>query len=134
MLVSGIFRVGYKKFLCCKEKITMFDKIRLKEILVEYKKRFVQKQWPDENFKWEAVKCFQDNWDVNADDFSGMLKKSLSKTDALLASPNNFPAQMIMYMSVSIPSSKSPTVFSKGMVLVQSIIIRKKIQSVLIFG
>ena len=58
----------------------MFDKIRLKEILVEYKKRFVQKQWPDENFKWEAVKCFQDNWDVNADDFSGMLKKSLSKS------------------------------------------------------
>lgn len=39
----------------------MFDKIRLKEVLVEYKKQFVQKQWPDENFKWEAVKCFQDN-------------------------------------------------------------------------
>ena len=81
----------------------MFDKIRLKEILVEYKKRFVQKQWPDENCKWEAVKCFQDNWDVNADDFSGMLKKSLSKTDALLASPNNFPAQMIIKFAEIVP-------------------------------
>ena len=81
----------------------MFDKIRLKEILVEYKKRFVQKQWPDENFKWEAVKCFQDNWDVNADDFSGMLKKSLSKTDALLASPNKFPAQMIIKFAEIVP-------------------------------
>ena len=81
----------------------MFDKIRLKEILVEYKKRFVQKRWPDENFKWEAVKCFQDNWDVNADDFSGMLKKSLSKTDALLASPNNFPAQMIIKFAEIVP-------------------------------
>ena len=81
----------------------MFDKIRLKEILVEYKKQFVQKQWPDENFKWEAVKCFQDNWDVNADDFSGMLKKSLSKTDALLASPNNFPAQMIIKFAEIVP-------------------------------
>lgn len=81
----------------------MFDKIRLKEILVEYKKRFVQKQWPDENFKWEAVKCFQDNWDVNADDFSGMLKKSLSKTDSLLASPNNFPAQMIIKFAEIVP-------------------------------
>lgn len=81
----------------------MFDKIRLKEILVEYKKRFVQKQWPDENFKWEAVKCFQDNWDVNADDFSGMLKKSLSKTEALLASPNNFPAQMIIKFAEIVP-------------------------------
>lgn len=81
----------------------MFDKIRLKEVLVEYKKQFVQKQWPDENFKWEAVKCFQDNWDVNADDFSGMLKKSLSKTDALLASPNNFPAQMIIKFAEIVP-------------------------------
>lgn len=81
----------------------MFDKIRLKEILVEYKKRFIQKQWPDENFKWEAVKCFQDNWDVNADDFSGMLKKSLSKTDSLLASPNNFPAQMIIKLAEIVP-------------------------------
>lgn len=81
----------------------MFDKTRLKEILVEYKERFVQKQWPDENFKWEAVKCFQDNWDVNADDFSGMLKKSLSKTDALLASPNNFPAQMIIKFAEIVP-------------------------------
>lgn len=81
----------------------MFDKIRLKEVLVEYKKQFVQKQWPDENFKWEAVKCFQDNWDVNADDFSGMLKKSLSKTEALLASPNNFPAQMIIKFAEIVP-------------------------------
>lgn len=81
----------------------MFDKIRLKEILVEYKKRFVQEQWPDENFKWEAVKCFQVNWDVNDDDFSRMLKKSLSKTDALLASPNNFPAQMIIKFAEIVP-------------------------------
>ena len=36
----------------------MFDKTRLKAALVKYKERFVQKQWPDENFKWEAVKCF----------------------------------------------------------------------------
>ncbi len=101
--MSGIFRDGVQKFLCCKEKITMFDKTRLKAALVKYKERFVQKQWPDENFKWEAVKCFQDNWDVNADDFSGMLKKSLSKTDALLASPNNFPAQMIIKFAEIVP-------------------------------
>lgn len=66
----------------------MFDKFRLKAALVEYKKRFVQTQWPDEKYKWEAVKCFQVNWDVNADDFAGMLTKALSQT-------NNFPARMI---------------------------------------
>lgn len=48
----------------------MFDVFRLKEALVEYKKRFVQKQWPDEKYKWEAVKCFQLNWNVNAEDFA----------------------------------------------------------------
>lgn len=37
----------------------MFDKVTLKEVLVEYKRRFVSKQWPDEKYKWEAVQCFQ---------------------------------------------------------------------------
>lgn len=55
----------------------MFDKFRLKEVLVEYKKRFVQQQWPNEKYKWEAVQCFQLNWDVNSDDFAQMLTKSL---------------------------------------------------------
>ena len=73
----------------------MFDKFRLKAALVEYKKRFVQTQWPDEKYKWEAVQCFQVNWDVNSDDFAGMLTKALSQTGNLLASVNNFPAKMI---------------------------------------
>ena len=73
----------------------MFDKFRLKEVLVEYKKRFVQQQWPNEKYKWEAVQCFQLNWDVNSDDFAQMLTKALAKTANLLASVNNFPARMI---------------------------------------
>lgn len=40
---------------------------------------FAQTQWPDEKYKWEAVKCFQVNWDVNSDDFAGMLTKALSQ-------------------------------------------------------
>lgn len=48
------------------------------------------------NIKWEAVKCFQVNWDVNADDFAAMLTKALSQTGNLLASVNNFPAKMII--------------------------------------
>ena len=73
----------------------MFDIFRLKEVLVKYKETFVSKQWPDEKYKWEAVKCFQDNWDVNAPDFADMLTRSLAKTYNLLASMNNFPAKMI---------------------------------------
>ncbi len=73
----------------------MFDKALLQEVLEQYKKDFVLTQWEDEKYKWEAVKCFQDNWDVEADDFADMLTKSLSKTYNLLASANNFPAKMI---------------------------------------
>lgn len=73
----------------------MFDIFRLKEVLVKYKENFVSKQWPNEKYKWEAVKCFQDNWDINAPDFADMLTRSLAKTYNLLASINNFPAKMI---------------------------------------
>lgn len=74
----------------------MLNKMRLKSALVEYKKRFILTQWPDEKYKWEAVKCFQVNWDVNADDFAAMLTKALSQIGNLLASVNNFPAKMII--------------------------------------
>lgn len=38
----------------------------------------------DELYKWEAVKHFQDTWDLEADDFYGMLKSSLSKSGNLM--------------------------------------------------
>lgn len=81
----------------------MFDKFRLKEALVQYKKDFLPKHWENEKYKWEAVKCFQDNWDVNAEDFADMLGRSLSKTYNLLASMNNFPARMITGFAKTAP-------------------------------
>lgn len=71
----------------------VFDKDHLMEALVSYKREFTQKLWPNEKYKWEAIKFFQANWDVNAADFAAMLTLSLSKTFNLLASANNFPAQ-----------------------------------------
>ena len=68
----------------------MFEKFRLKDVLVKYKQDFVATQWGNEKYKWEAVQCFQDNWDVNAADFTDMLNRSLDKTFNLLASNNNF--------------------------------------------
>ena len=73
----------------------MFNKTKLADALASYKQNFVSKQWGDEKYKWEAVKWFQDNWDVNAADFAEMLTRSLSRTYTLLASMNNFPARMI---------------------------------------
>ena len=81
----------------------MFDKFRLKDVLVKYKQNFVSTQWGNEKYKWEAVKCFQDNWDVNAADFADMLTRSLAKTYNLLASMNNFPARMITGFAKTAP-------------------------------
>lgn len=81
----------------------MFNKLRLKEALIKYKKNFLSSQWGNEKYKWEAVKCFQDNWDVNSIDFSDMLVRSLAKTYNLLASMNNFPARVIQSFAKKAP-------------------------------
>lgn len=81
----------------------MFDKGCLKDVLVQYKQDFASKQWGNEKYKWEAVKCFQDNWNLNADDFSDMLSKALAKTFNLLASTNHFPRRMIKEFAKKAP-------------------------------
>ena len=73
----------------------MLDKKILDDILEDYKKDFVTIQWNEERYKWEAIKCFQDNWDVNAEDFFSMLELSLSKTGNLLVSNMFFAGRMI---------------------------------------
>ena len=81
----------------------MFDQFRLKEVLAQYKQNFVASQWGNEKYKWEAVKWFQDNWDVNAQNFPEMLNRSLDKTFNLLTSNNNFPKGMIVGFAKSAP-------------------------------
>ena len=81
----------------------MFDQFRLKDVLAQYKQSFVSTQWGNEKYKWEAVKWFQDNWDVNASDFPEMLGRSLDKTFNLLASNNNFPKGMIVGFAKAAP-------------------------------
>lgn len=81
----------------------MFDKFRLNEVLTQYKQNFVSTQWGNEKYKWEAVKWFQDNWNINASDFAEMLSRSLEKTYNLLASANNFPRSMIVGFAKAAP-------------------------------
>lgn len=81
----------------------MFNKSILEKVLAQYKQDFVLTQWKNENYKWKAVKQFQDNWDVNASDFSEMLSRSLEKTYNLLASANNFPKVMMSEFAKAVP-------------------------------
>lgn len=89
----------------------MIDQAKLQDVLRCYKRDFVSfiwndkdyKRWNDEKFKWEAVKCFQEHWNVNAEDFAEMLKNALSRTSKLLVSVNNFPRGMIEGFAKSAP-------------------------------
>ncbi len=81
----------------------MFDRSRLKDALTQYKQSFVSTQWENERYKWEAVKWFQNNWDINAKDFPEMLSRSLDKTFELLASSNHFPKSMIVGFAKAAP-------------------------------
>ena len=74
----------------------MIDRQSLDEVLAQYKENF-SSHWKEEKYKWEAIKCFQDNWDINAQDFPAMLSKSLSKTDNLLTTSYDFSRKMIEF-------------------------------------
>ena len=67
----------------------------LQDFISQYKKVFKKRLHDDEIYKWQAVKCFQDNWNIDALDFPTMLKTALAKTGNLLAAAGKFPRRMI---------------------------------------
>ena len=81
----------------------MIDLERFAEILALYKVDFASTTWQNEKYKWEAIKHFQDNWDINAADFAEMLARSLAETKNLLTSVNNFPKGMITELATAAP-------------------------------
>ena len=58
---------------------------RLESYIEQYKGRFDEIHL-DEIYKWKAFKCFQDNWNIESDDFTSMLSVSLDMTKNLLDS------------------------------------------------
>ncbi len=81
----------------------MLNRECLKDALQSYKRDFAAMQWKKEKYKWEAVKWFQDHWDVNATDFPEMLDNALDKTYNLLLSYNNYPRGMIVGFAKDAP-------------------------------
>lgn len=73
----------------------MIDSEKIKPIIKGYKEYFPE-HWEDEKYKWEAVKHFQDNWDIDAENFGAMFKKATDKTSNLLASGYAYPRGMIL--------------------------------------
>ena len=81
----------------------VFDKSSLGKVLTKYKSDFLLGHWQDEKYKWEAVKWFQDKWNIDAVDFAGMLELSLKLTDNLMGSNNYYPGRMIIKFAKAAP-------------------------------
>lgn len=75
----------------------MLNQDKLKKVVDSYKAVF-RSRWSDENFKWSAIKWFQEHWDINAVDFAKMFAAATEtkKTYGLLNSMNNFPQKMMI--------------------------------------
>lgn len=82
----------------------MFDIEKLMAALTAYKQYFPL-HWKDEKYKWEAVQYFQNNWDIEAENFLDMFMKATDKTFNLLASMNNYPRAMIRALAEEEPET-----------------------------
>ncbi len=58
----------------------------------------------EEIYKWKAVKCYQDNWNIDAENFYEMLLASLSRTKNLLDSGQYFPLRMLVQYAEHRPN------------------------------
>ena len=76
----------------------------IKTYIQAYKSQFaeISKQ---ELYKWQAVKQFQDNWDIDAPDFYAMLSVALSQTFNLLDSGLYYPKRMLLESAKTQPET-----------------------------
>ena len=56
-----------------------------------------------ELYKWQAARCFQEHWDIDAPDFASMLKASLAKTGNLLRDGWTYARDMIQTFAENDP-------------------------------
>ena len=57
----------------------MFDKEIFNQYVSNYKRTFTLNRSNDKYNKWEVIKCFQDNWNIDAENFLEMLTSSIKK-------------------------------------------------------
>lgn len=80
----------------------MIDRKKFDKLVKEYQNYFTnhkgengESYWEEEEFKWRGIKTFQDNWDLDAQDLSDMIKRSLYGVSHMMVSQARFPEGMI---------------------------------------
>lgn len=78
----------------------MFDSEIFQRILTEYKKGFADVHWIA---KWEAIKGFLDNWNIDSNNFSEMLNVSFEQSKGLFNPRPSSPLDIIKTFAKSSP-------------------------------
>jgi len=80
----------------------MIDRKKFDNLVKEYQNYFTnhkgengESYWEEEEFKWRGIKTFQDNWDLDAQNLSDMIKHSLYGVSHMMVSQARFPEGMI---------------------------------------
>ncbi len=76
---------------------------QLLDAYIELYKAAFEKISSLELYKWQAIKHFQNTWDLEAEDFAGMLATALGPAKNLLASGNYLPRAVITDLAVTAP-------------------------------
>lgn len=79
--------------------------VKMFSTIYDYYKQHYGEIEKNEIYKWEAVVQFQNTWDIEAQDFADMLRKSLSKTNNLMSSGNYYPRKMIVWAAEKEPET-----------------------------
>ena len=74
----------------------------IREVIKFYKHNF-SKYWEAEKYKWVAVQHFQENWNIDTEDFAGMLEESFSQTYNLLQGGMYYANKMLCTLAKQDP-------------------------------
>lgn len=80
----------------------MIDRKKFDKLVKKYQNYFTnhkgengESYWEEEKFKWRGIKTFQDNWDLDTQNLSDMIKRSLYGVSHMMVSQARFPEGMI---------------------------------------
>lgn len=74
----------------------------IEDALSKYTSDFSSK-WKQEEYKWNALKIFHDNWDIDALDFADMLARALAQHKNLLDTSHAFPKSALIEIAQQKP-------------------------------
>ncbi len=82
----------------------MLNEVIFNDALEKYIEIFEETTWPNEEFKWVALKRFQDQWDLESPNFEQMFFDATAEARNLLDSNKYYPRGMIIEFSRTDPA------------------------------